>query len=273
MAFVRNGQTAQPTTPRTAPRASSQLEKHGSAALSTVESKPVAYTANGKEITLSLDDITRYFCPDADEADGIMFLSTCSRNGFDPFLREAYLIKYDKSKPASIVVGKDAYMKRAEEHPDFDGFEAGILVLIEETGEIDEREGSAFFPALGEQLLGGWAKVYRKSRSRPYFEQVSLPEYDKKQSKWKDSPATMIRKVALVHALREAFPTSFGGTYIEEEVDFEGTAREVGDAPASRSSRRLPSARAVEISEPEAQAADPKEAAALEDDPFGGEGA
>lgn len=39
----------------------------------------------------------------------------------------------------------------------------------------------------------------------------------------------MIRKVALVHALREAFPSTFGALYDESEVrvDTESTAREV----------------------------------------------
>ena len=39
----------------------------------------------------------------------------------------------------------------------------------------------------------------------------------------------MIRKVALVHALREAFPSTFGALYDESEVrvDAESTAREV----------------------------------------------
>lgn len=39
----------------------------------------------------------------------------------------------------------------------------------------------------------------------------------------------MIRKVALVHALREAFPSTFGSLYDESEVrvDAESTAREV----------------------------------------------
>ena len=37
-------------------------------------------------------------------------------------------------------------------------------------------------------------------------------------SQWKSKPATMIRKVAVVQALREAFPEDFGGLYSEEEL-------------------------------------------------------
>ena len=35
---------------------------------------------------------------------------------------------------------------------------------------------------------------------------------------WSKKPATMIRKVALVQALREAFPANLGGMYAAEEV-------------------------------------------------------
>ena len=54
---------------------------------------------------------------------------------------------------------------------------------------------------------------------------------------------TKIRKVALVHALREAFPSTYGLTYDESEigveVDAEGTARELDD-DAPRSLPRSP---------------------------------
>ena len=36
-------------------------------------------------------------------------------------------------------------------------------------------------------------------------------------SQWSKKPATMIRKVALVQALRETFPSAFGGMYAAEE--------------------------------------------------------
>ncbi|MDS2862679.1 recombinase RecT, partial [Streptococcus pneumoniae] len=46
---------------------------------------------------------------------------------------------------------------------------------------------------------------------------VSREEYDKKQSTWNTMPATMIRKVALVNALREAFPEDLGNMYTEDD--------------------------------------------------------
>jgi len=98
-------------------------------------------------------------------------------------------------------------------------------------GQLLNREGSIVYDgeAGGEVLLGGWAKVYRKDRTRASYEEVKLSEYNTGKSLWAAKPATMIRKVALVHALREAFPSTFGSLYDESEVrvDAESTAREV----------------------------------------------
>jgi hypothetical protein len=52
---------------------------------------------------------------------------------------------------------------------------------------------------------------------------VSFEEYAGRKKdgtmngQWSKKPATMIRKVALVQALREAFPKAFGGLYTAEE--------------------------------------------------------
>ena len=156
----------------------------------------------------------------------------------------------------------------AERHPAFDGFEAGIVVYSE--GQIVDREGSILYD--GETLLGGWAKVYRKDRTRPGYDEVKFDEYNTGKSMWAAKPATMIRKVALVHALREAFPSTFGLLYDESEIEVvaEGTAREVEEpAQLPRRTRRpsAPTKPVVEITTAEAipEAAKP---AADDDDPF-----
>lgn len=219
-----------------------------------------AYAAGGEEIKLTLADIRDYFCPNASEKECMLFGQLCKANALNPWLHEAYLIKYDKSAPAAMVVGKDAYVKRASEHPAFDGFEAGVKVYDPESGNIEYREGAAYYPAMGEQLIGGWARVYRKDRSRPAYEEVALEEYNTNQSKWKSSPATMIRKVAMVHALREAFPGTIQGMYDEDEIqvpaDYEGTAQEVASAQLAAARQQPKPRRAVKAPEP-APEADP----------------
>lgn len=149
-----------------------------------------------------------------------MFINLCRYAGLNPWLKEAYCIKYG-NEPATMVVGKEAFMKRAESAPGYDGIDAGIIVT---TGDaITYRKGTLKLP--GEEILGGYAEVYRKDRSHPYRIEVSFEEYAGRKNdgslnrQWSKKPATMIRKVALVQALREAFPDNFSGLYSEEEVE------------------------------------------------------
>lgn len=274
MAFNRNGAPAPTTTASgsTASRVSGlQHSSQQSSALQAASaSVPVDITsADGQHLTVSFADVRNFICQQATDAECKIFLETCKAYHLNPFTKEAYLIHYDNKNAdtaSTIVLGKNCYMQMAERHPAYDGFEAGVITLDREMGEIIHREGSIVYE--GEVLLGGWAKVYRKDRSRPNYEEVNLGEYDTGKSIWAKSKATMIRKVALVHALREAFPTTFGSLYDESEVavhvDAEGTAREV-DEPASPSWARIRAAAeqpdALTIEEPEDS----------NDDPFGGD--
>ena len=52
---------------------------------------------------------------------------------------------------------------------------------------------------------------------------VGIDEYGTGKSMWKTKPATMIRKVALVQALREAYPGEFAGLYDAAEMGDRGT--------------------------------------------------
>lgn len=185
----------------------------------------VTYESNGEPVELSIGRIKKYLVNGGgtitdDEA--VMFLSLCRYQHLNPFLREAYLIKYGSNSPATIVTGKDVFLKRAQRNPDFDGLQAGIIVL-DMNGQITEREGT--FYTEQEKLLGGWAKVYTKGKTIPSYESVNLSEYiGRKKSgevneQWSKRPATMIRKVALVHALKEAFPDELGALYAQEEID------------------------------------------------------
>ena len=120
-----------------------------------------------------------------------------------------------------MVTGKEAFTKRAEAMQDYDGTEAGIVTL-DQDGNIQYREGTLKLP--NEELIGGWAEVFRKGRTHSTRVEVSFDEYAARKkdgslnSQWSKKPATMIRKVAIVQALREAFPTNMGGMYAAEEL-------------------------------------------------------
>lgn len=159
-----------------------------------------------------------------------LFTELCKVRKLNPFLREAYLIKYSNNQPASIVVGKDAILKRAVLNAKYDGMKSGIVVLTEK-GEVIERKGT--FKLETEILVGGWAEVFRKDWNNSIYCSVSLAEAIQKKgngepnSNWSKQPATMIEKVAKVRALREAFVEDLGGMYEAEEMNVELPDKEV----------------------------------------------
>lgn len=156
------------------------------------------------------------------------FSELCQARGLNPFLKEAYCIKYG-NEPATIVVSKDVIEQRAESFPSYDGKESGIIVMNRENGEITERNG-CFWMRDREELVGGWCRVYRKDRSIPEYMSVSMDEVAQKKrdgsynTNWSNKPATMIEKVAKVRALRAAFPKDFSGMYIADEMTVPETA-------------------------------------------------
>lgn len=150
-----------------------------------------------------------------------MFMMLCKANRLNPWNREAYCIKYGNA-PATMVIGKEAFLKRAESDPQYDGMESGIIAQDEQTGDFSYRQGCVVLDT--EKLIGGWAEVYRKDRKHSCRVEVPFSEYVGKKSdgsvngQWSAKPATMIRKVAQVQALREAFPnTAPSGIYTAEE--------------------------------------------------------
>lgn len=153
-----------------------------------------------------------------------LFTELCKVRKLNPFLREAYLIKYSNNQPASIVVGKDAILKRAVLNQKYNGMKSGIIV-VNDKGEVTERKGT--FKLENETLVGGWAEVFRKDWEHSIYCSVSINEVIQKKgngepnSNWSKQPATMIEKVAKVRALREAFVEDLGGMYEAEEMNVE----------------------------------------------------
>lgn len=140
-----------------------------------------------------------------------MFLSLCIYQKLNPFLREVYLIKYKEGQPAAMVTGKETFLKRAVRNPKYAGHKTGITA--NDAGDV----------------VSAWAEVYVSGYQSPIRCEVDFEEYcqyaynyETKQKKpnrfWSEKPKTMLKKVALVQALREAFPEDFGGLYSQEEM-------------------------------------------------------
>lgn len=187
----------------------------------------VSYEVNNEEITLTPQIVQDYLVgKDAKITipEFKLFAELCKARKLNPFLKEAYCIKYSNNLPATIVVGKDAVLKRAVLNPNYNGIKSGIIVL-EENGNITERKGTFKLP--NEKLVGGWAEVFRKDWENSVYCSVSLEESMQRKSNgqpnsnWEKQPATMIEKVAKVRALREAFVEDLGGMYEAEEMNVE----------------------------------------------------
>lgn len=206
----------------------------------------VTYKAGNADVTLSLGMIKKYLVTgspeNVTEGELMMFMSLCKYQGLNPFVRDAYLIKYG-TQPATIVVGKGALEKRAQRTAKYKGFEAGIIVRTED-GRIEERTGTFYLPE--ETLVGGWAKVYVDGFDKPVEAAVSMQEYIGRKkdgsinSQWAAKPATMIRKVAKAQALREAFPEDMAGMYVAEEVGIDGLDEQVIEPPQSENQAARP---------------------------------
>ena len=185
-------------------------------------SEIVQYQAdNGQDITVTEQDVRDLMAANGNATGNITsqeiktFMRLCQAQRLNPFTKDAYLVKYG-SGPATIIAGKETFTKRAQRNSKFRGFEAGITV-IEADGKLCQRAGSMLLR--GESLAGGWCRVYVDGYEAPMYDEVSFAEYNTGKSNWLKIPATMIRKVAICHALREAFPEDLGGLYGAEEMD------------------------------------------------------
>lgn len=197
--------------------------------------------------------VRKYLDPQGKASDEELayFIAQAKAQNLNPFTKEIYFIKYG-NQPAQVVTAKSAFEKKADSHPQFDGKEAGVIYL--QDGEVKYSRG-AFIPK-GAEILGGWAKVYRKDRAYPTETEVSFEEYDNSkirakikeltqqgkditypvmgsygkpigENNWDTMPCVMIRKVALVSAYREAFPAELGSNYEADEIKLDNTPRDV----------------------------------------------
>lgn len=175
----------------------------------------------GREVVLTRDDVINTISsnPRITDKEIKLFIELARAQRLNPFIKEIFITKYG-DYPATFIVGKDVFTKRAQSNPLFKGMQAGIIV--QRGNGVDQREGSATFS--DEMLLGGWCKVYVQGYDVPIYDSVSFNEYAARKADgtlnamWASKPATMIRKVAIVHALREAFPSDFQGLYDQSEM-------------------------------------------------------
>ena len=182
----------------------------------------VKYTASdGMDVELTPEKVVNLIVTGGNEPDPrdvAVFMAKCQARGLNPLAGDCYMTTYKNKRTGkvstSVVVSKDYYMRTAGAQPTYRGFRAGIAV--NNNGNLIYRDGSMLLA--GEALLGGWAEIHDTRWDNPLRAEISRDEYDTGQNLWADKPATMCRKVALVQALREAYPNAYAGVYDESEM-------------------------------------------------------
>lgn len=176
------------------------------------------------KIKLSVEIVKRFVAvptktgKTCDDAQATRFMMLCQTQRLNPFAGDCFLCGYDgKNGPVfSLITAHQAFLKRAETCADFEGMESGIII-VDSDNKISEREGD--FHLQDENVVGGWAKVYRKGRKPTYRRLATAamrPNYE--TPFWSATKeAGQIVKCAEADALRSTFPTLLGGLYTEGE--------------------------------------------------------
>lgn len=207
-----------------------------------IQGKPVAdaekgilrYVVQGREVLLTTAIVRKFFCAEADELSAMGFMGYCRAHLLDPFAKEVYLSVID-NRP-SFLVAYTTFMKRAERHRKYKGFKAGLVLQREDDAAIPIESVTGVVPAPlvaiqgeltppGYKCIGGWCLVYRTDREDPGVGVVAVADYlqltreGKPRKIWGDKKPTMIRKTAIAHGFRDAFPDEVGDMRIHEEFD------------------------------------------------------
>ena len=186
--------------------------------------KPLTFQPLGEDTTieLTINMVGRYLANPTrrgfkpDRGDVVKFMKLCQARKLNPWTGDAYLLGYDTDNGPKfdLITSYQALLKRAEFNDSFDGMTAGVL--IKSGDSLIEREGTVVLTS--EVLVGGWSRVKRSDRKVDTFCTVQLATYTTGKSRWRKDPAGMIRKCAAAAALREAFPNTTAGLYVEGEM-------------------------------------------------------
>jgi hypothetical protein len=164
--------------------------------------------------------------------------------GLNVWANEFYAAR--KNEKLFMMVGRDGLLRKAEEFPDYRGYDTGIVYSKDDFRKgnpaadgatLRERAGVHHVeapPGRRGELLGSWAVAERVSRPPRYFfaqiEQYRPTRFNERdQSPWRDKPDIMIEKVAISVVHRTL--CNLSGVYLQEEVDKELEREEGAAAP------------------------------------------
>lgn len=192
----------------------------------------------------------------------LRFVMLCKARGLNPWEGDAYLVGYDtKDGPEfNLITAHQAFLKRAEVHPEYDGMESGVI--IKRGDMVIEEQGDFCLPT--DILMGGWARVFFKTRKHPMYKRLALAAFQKSYGVWQNNSAGMIVKCAEADALRSSFPNSLGGMYLDTEMESpqaapivqsktEGLKNRIAESMSSLGNSAQPSATPIIIDHREPQ--------------------
>ncbi|VVC75950.1 hypothetical protein AQUSIP_12510 [Aquicella siphonis] len=167
-----------------------------------------------------LKTIRSIYAKDATDLEFKTFVELGIATGLNPFLREIWLVKYDKNSAAQIFIGRDGYRKSISTKEYYRGHHADAVYSNDDfCFDLTKGEVRHTYNLKDRgKLLGAYSIVHMANVPRPFYVFVELHEYDLGHSLWKTKKATMIKKVAECQAIRMADSCTFGGTYSEDEM-------------------------------------------------------
>lgn len=154
------------------------------------------------------------------------FVSCClvaREHGLNPLTKEIYFMR-DKHGNIQAIVGIDGWIKKCNEHPQFDGLE------FEHTH--NDKGG----------LIAIKARIFRKDRTRA----IEITEFmsecvqvRKTDGPWQSHPSRMLRHRALAQCARVAF--GFAGIMDRDEFDQWQAMKDITPAKTATADTALPS--------------------------------
>lgn len=168
-----------------------------------------------------------------------LFMEACRSYGLDPFRKQIHAVVYNKDKAnkrkMSIIVSRDGlrvlahrcgdYRPASEPaqivyDPDLKGptNPKGIVSATVRLWKQDKR--GEWFPVIGEAYWDEFAPVTEKwgENEKGEWKPTGHKTLDQ-GGNWAKMPLVMITKCAESQALRAGWPETFGGVYVEEEMD------------------------------------------------------
>ncbi len=150
------------------------------------DKKMVVYEADrGGEISLNMTTVRKYLVSGrrdlVTDEEVVLFMHLCKARRVNPWIKEAWLIKYTERDPAGFIYSIHYLRDQANKNPRCPGWTRGIVVWTDEGG-VSRREGSGIlYP--GEKLLGGYFESRPVDWRTPYKLEVCLEAHIKTTAK------------------------------------------------------------------------------------------